>query len=174
MTGKQVVLIVAAVVVTAGLLLIVLPELGVIEWNLYRIESSTVYDGYSASARTVEAGWNPTTSILVRYGGEGSPSYSMESSGMADSSGNLHVKVDLSPTIGGSYRTPLFKSFTLEYPVKTSAATADGRFEFSVDATGRTKIKIVGLCSSRRALQMARDEVVRRTAEYLQEQLAKR
>lgn len=59
MTGRRIVLIVAAVVVIAGLLLVVLPELGVVEWNLYRIERSTVYDGYSASARTVETGWNP-------------------------------------------------------------------------------------------------------------------
>ncbi len=174
MTGKRVVLIVAAVVVIAGLLLVVLPEMGVVEWDLYRVERSTVYDGYSSSVRTIEADWNPTTSILVSYGDEGSPSYTMENSGVTSSSGNLQVKVDLRPTIWGSYRTPLYKSFTVEYLVKTDAATADGRFEFSVNATGRTKLKIVGLCSSSRALQMAKDEVVRRTAEYLQAQLAKR
>ena len=174
MTGKRVVLIVAAVVAIAGLLLVVLPELGLVEWDLYRVEISTVYDGYSSSARTIEAGWNPATSILVSYVGEGSPGYTLDNSGVTSSSGTLQVRVDLSPTILGSYRTPLFKSFTLEYPVKTDAATADGRFEFSVNATGRTKLKIVGLCSSRRALQMAKDEVVRRTAEYLQAQLARR
>jgi hypothetical protein len=83
----------------------------------------------------------------------------------------LDIDVDVLPTISGSYKTPLYKSFTIEFSAPFESSTPDGMYSLQGDVAGLTRMKITGLCTSRKALELARDEIMKNIQDYLVEQL---
>ncbi len=75
------------------------------------------------------------------------------------------------PEVSGNYWAPLYKSFTIEFSTFYESATLDSQYVLSGDVTGTTQVRVIGLCTRHKALELARDEVVEVIRAYFEGQL---
>ena len=173
MKAMRLLLAVVAILLLAVLLFVVLGETGAVDSHLYHAESSTQRNGQAGFQYPTEAGRDVSYSLQIYYDSRLTPRATHQrqvwtASGQAP---KLDIDVDVIPTVLGNPRLPLYKSFTVEFVASFDSATADGAYRLDGEVKGSTEMKVVGLCSAQKALDLARDEIVANVQEFLQEQL---
>ena len=155
------------VVVAALLLIVFLRELGIINLNFYQSEVAT--DRVATAALTMPRGDDAPVSydLDITYDGESISSIGSHIVGRPA----LDIRADLVHSVSGNYWAPLYKSFTVEFSTSFESSTPDGKYAFDGDITGSTRLTIIGLCTRRKALELARLEIVETSEGFFREQL---
>ena len=155
------------VVVAFLLLVIFLRELGVLDWNLYKSEVAT--DRVATSVLNTPVGAGPAVSydLSISYESEQISTTSHRVGGTP----TLEIDVDLVPTVSGNYWVPFYKSFSVEYSTSFESSAEDTQYSLHGDITGSVDLTIIGLCTRRKALELAREEIVGGTQDYFEDQL---
>lgn len=166
--GKKWIAILLILALLALVLFFVLRAVGIISFDLYQSEASTERSATFISS--VPTGPGPAFSYDMTLSYDGEPISFAQ--GLAADKPVLDIDVNVLPTFSGSYKTPLYKSFTVEFSAPFESSTPDGMYSVQGDVSGVTQMKIIGLCTSRKAQELARDEIVSNVEEYLKEQLA--
>lgn len=175
MTRMRVFLIMVAVFLLVGLLLLVLGESGAVDLHLYRAESSTQRSGQAGFQYPGKTKPAVSYDLRVFYDSGSSPRATHRHQVVTQSGpvAELEIDVPIIPSVSGNYRLPLYKSFAVEFvaPFDSATADADGAYRLDGEVRGSTEMTVVGLCSSQKALELARDEIVASVKEFLQDQL---
>jgi hypothetical protein len=164
MTKKRIALIVAGCLF---LCLVVLREIGVIDVNLYR----------SALAATQTATMGQTT-----RGEEKHFSYHLAVKSQNETLGSyfhsynnlppIEVEATLEePVYSGNYFLPFAKTFRMTYSCTFSTTTSPSEHAVNGKIQGEVTAKIRGLCSCRKARELAFEEAKKQVLSYLQNQL---
>jgi hypothetical protein len=166
--GKRWIVVLLVAVGLLLILLFVLRELGTVSFDLYTSEAATERTGtFMGSFPT---GDDPSLSYDLTLSYDGEP-LSYSSVHVMDKP-VLDINVDVIPTVLGSPGMPLYKSFSVEFSAPWESSTPDGMYSLSGNVTGSTQMKIIGLCTRRKALELAQDEIMNNVDTYLTEQLA--
>lgn len=170
MTRKRVLLL---LLVAAFLLLILflvpfLPELGFLDdSNLYQSEVSTRRTGQLAFHHPTGTDRSVSYYLKIFYDSKPSPRATHQHTIQGRETPALEIDVDVIPSVSGNTWTPLYKSFTVEFSTSFESSTPDSQYRVEGDIDGSTQMTITGFCSQRKALELARDEIVENVKRYL-------
>jgi hypothetical protein len=83
----------------------------------------------------------------------------------------LPLEVNVIPEVTGNAWVPFYKTFEVACASSFEAASPDGQYVFEGDLTGTTQVKVIGLCSQRKALELVQDDIVKTVQTYFEKQL---
>jgi hypothetical protein len=164
--ARWLLLILAATILLLALVL-VLRESGALEWNLYRSQASTDRVAMFGVATPGEGNEGVSYDLRIYYDGELVETHSYRYGDKPV----LAVDLELAPTLSGNDWTPLYKSFSVEFSTSFASSAQGGQYSVEGEINGTTEMTITGLCTRRKARELAREEVVKSVREGLVEQL---
>jgi hypothetical protein len=178
MTKKQV----STLLKAAVLLIVLFFILYVLPINCYYfLYEQNILDGMSF-ARPAEADPGIAYTIDILYNGEtaASSSYYIQDRSVLD------IDVDLASSVSGYHWTPFYKSFSVDFSTYIESATPGYKYILENEGTtltiiettpqdcliygdmvGTIHITVVGLCTPQKALELAKEQIVKDVQAYL-------
>jgi len=164
MKRKKLALLVIGCVV---LCLAVLREIGVVDVNLYRSALST---SQSSSKSQVRSGQEESFSfhLTLKHKNETLLNHSHSYNGLPP----IEIEATLAdPVYSGNCVLPLAKNFKLAYQCEFTTTKSPSGHEVNGKIEGQVTATIHGLCSRKKAKELAFDEAKKQIASYFQKQL---
>jgi hypothetical protein len=150
------------------LLLVLLLGLSQLDLGFCKSEIATNRTGISTLESLPGESKSPMSyDLTILYDGQLVSASSHQIVGMP----TLPIEVNVIPVITGNTWVPFNKTFEVAFSSSFEASSPDGQFVFEGDLNGTAQAKVTGLCSQRKALELAQDDIVKTVQTYFEKQL---